>query len=170
MSKERCLTITELQQFQIEATRKFSESICWDCANACTYCTWSEKFKPVKGWIAIPTKLNTNGIAYSSYNVKQCPNFLPDRPHKHGYKLTTNRIAKLLNTSTRNIFRWNVDTLNKKLKDLYTNVELTYHKDPEEEYGYFYIKINTQNIMFNTNNSYYEKSNSFICNGIVGFN
>ena len=46
-------------------------TLCWDCANYATGCSWSEEFKPVKGWAAVPAK-NKN---FSSYIVLACQKF-----------------------------------------------------------------------------------------------
>jgi hypothetical protein len=48
------------------------ESICWNCANACGKCSWSNgTFIPVKGWQAEFTVCNGT----PSYLVSSCPKF-----------------------------------------------------------------------------------------------
>lgn len=49
-------------------------TLCWDCAKATGYCSWSSILEPVKGWTAYPTKANT----YESYRVTECPEFVRD--------------------------------------------------------------------------------------------
>lgn len=58
-----------------------SQTICWDCANACGRCSWSQKFRPVKGWLAEEAALRTykNGwVVQATYTVKWCPMFRRD--------------------------------------------------------------------------------------------
>lgn len=57
-------------------------TLCWDCAKACGRCCWSDHWKhdPVPGWTAVETILKINGGEYcTSYEVKECPEFEPDR-------------------------------------------------------------------------------------------
>ena len=51
---------------------------CWTCKKACGGCCWSREFKPVPGWIAIPTHHPTNGEHAESYHVISCPEYRPD--------------------------------------------------------------------------------------------
>lgn len=51
-----------------------SHTLCWDCANACCGCTWSQSLRPVKGWKAIQVHNN----AFTSYIVQECPEFKRD--------------------------------------------------------------------------------------------
>ena len=56
-------------------------SICWDCANACGECSWSDHWKhePVNGWNAIRNDLKTKeGDTTESYIVIECPEFIRD--------------------------------------------------------------------------------------------
>ena len=51
-------------------------TICWDCKNALCRCPWSQSFKPVKGWVAQPTKIkDAKGLIIQSYKVLECPMF-----------------------------------------------------------------------------------------------
>ena len=35
-------------------------TLCWSCKRAVkNKCSWAEDFKPVKGWLAVPTTLGT---------------------------------------------------------------------------------------------------------------
>jgi len=55
-----------------------SETLCWDCKNACCGCSWSIKFEPVAGWIATATEIlggRDNDEVISSYHVIKCPMF-----------------------------------------------------------------------------------------------
>lgn len=58
-----------------------SNSLCWKCKRAYGLCSWSHRFKPVKGWEAKPTVLmgGKRDIAVQSYEVKKCPLFIKDR-------------------------------------------------------------------------------------------
>ena len=49
---------------------------CWVCSRACGGCEWSESFKPVKGWDAIPTIVKDSKGDFSSYIIKKCPKFI----------------------------------------------------------------------------------------------
>ena len=53
---------------------------CWTCQNACNNgCSWSRSFKPVEGWKAEKTYIESNGIFAESYNVIECPKYIEDR-------------------------------------------------------------------------------------------
>ena len=56
--------------------KDYTATICWDCKNAYGRCSWSQKFTPVDGWVAIPTEIKqvARGTkSTSSYIVKSCP-------------------------------------------------------------------------------------------------
>ena len=69
------------------------ETICWDCKRATGYCAWSKSFKAVKGWKAVPTKIQRVTPPYDtidSYLVLECPLFEPDaRRHVSHSELAT---------------------------------------------------------------------------------
>ena len=54
---------------------------CWDCANACGGCSWSEKGEPVPGWKAEPIIIRNNmgrdpdDFSAKSYRIYACPKF-----------------------------------------------------------------------------------------------
>ena len=50
-------------------------TLCWDCKKAIGKCRWSSSLKPIKGWVATPTK---EGTPFSSYIVTYCPLFERD--------------------------------------------------------------------------------------------
>lgn len=53
-------------------------TLCWDCEKAQQKCSWSRHFKPVKGWQAIPTRVNIGGekrVYVNSFDVHECPEF-----------------------------------------------------------------------------------------------
>ena len=56
----------------------FSSTLCWDCANAVPDgvrgCSWSLRFKPVKGWEAETDKVHES----ATYTVLSCPMFERD--------------------------------------------------------------------------------------------
>lgn len=64
------------------------DSLCWSCQNAVPSktngCSWSESFKPVKGWDAIRQDvMHGDGKSQyrrtvESYKVRQCPCFKDD--------------------------------------------------------------------------------------------
>ena len=57
------------------------ETICWDCRRATGFCAWSKSFKAVKGWKAVPTKIQRVTPPYDtidSYLVIECPLFEPE--------------------------------------------------------------------------------------------
>lgn len=57
-------------------------TLCWDCANAIGKCCWSQKFKPVKGWIARQVPYKEQGFKEGfTYMVDQCPLFVRDGVH-----------------------------------------------------------------------------------------
>lgn len=65
-------------------------SLCFDCANACGGCSWSEldpktmrpRFVPVEGWDAIYIDRDFFRAGNGSYEVLSCPQFKPDPPRK----------------------------------------------------------------------------------------
>lgn len=52
--------------------RGIKQTLCWDCANACGRCNWSQRFEPVDGWAAAYNE------KYDSYCVTDCPEFERD--------------------------------------------------------------------------------------------
>jgi hypothetical protein len=60
---------------------KKTPTMCWSCANAVpgpeTGCSWSRRFEPVKGWTAMPTKIEINrGRIDDSFLVLDCPEYV----------------------------------------------------------------------------------------------
>lgn len=82
------------------------ETICWDCQRATGFCAWSHDFKVVKGWKAIPTKVQRRTAPYDeidSYLVLECPLFLADKPReKH---MTLDELGEMLGVTARHIPR-----------------------------------------------------------------
>lgn len=78
-----------------------NQTICWNCKNSVPDpygkhgCSWSRKFAPVEGWDAIPTYHAGNDSVYLSYEVKSCPQFVPD----DGY--TSIAFAEILSKTPR---------------------------------------------------------------------
>lgn len=57
-----------------------ANSLCWQCKRAYGLCSWSDRFKPVKGWEAEPTIVKGHKEEdIKSYVVKKCPLFIQDR-------------------------------------------------------------------------------------------
>lgn len=59
-------------------------NICADCQNPINSCSWEREFKPVEGWVAVPTKvLMFSGSDRNprrsdiSYDVVSCPLYRP---------------------------------------------------------------------------------------------
>lgn len=84
------------------------ETICWDCQRATGFCAWSHDFKVVKGWKAIPTKVQRQTAPYDeidSYLVLECPLFLADKPRET--HMTIDVLAKILGVTARHVPRVN---------------------------------------------------------------
>lgn len=64
-------------------------TLCWDCANYAKGCNWSECFKPVKGWEAVPTKT----MHFDSYIVYECPKFKRDAYNAGMYRMDNKKIT-----------------------------------------------------------------------------
>lgn len=67
-----------------------SQTLCWECANACGGCEWSSEFIPVPGWVAEKRRKKEHcSAAYehfnTSYLVMECPKFKRDSMD-HGLK------------------------------------------------------------------------------------
>lgn len=68
--------------FRKKVKEKAEGTLCWKCKKAYGKCSWSKKFKPVKGWEAKRCIIN-NGtcsdgksrLEVVSYMVKSCPEF-----------------------------------------------------------------------------------------------
>ena len=66
--------------------RTAPDQLCWDCANACGGCEWSDHLEPVPGWDATPTSrvLKVGGKGKggtrvaSSFVIHYCPKFRRD--------------------------------------------------------------------------------------------
>ena len=55
------------------------ETLCWDCTNSSGWCSWSQSYKPVKGWHAVPTVISPTYKPIPSFCVLACPEFKPCR-------------------------------------------------------------------------------------------
>lgn len=58
------------------------ETLCFRCGNSCGGCSWSDRFEPVKNWIAEPTKIyrsRDDVKEIDSYHVIACPLFQADK-------------------------------------------------------------------------------------------
>ena len=65
-----------------------NHTICWECANACGGCSWSEHMNhtPVPGWRATRRDVVTKGgESTESYIVHDCPQFVRDA-YENGQK------------------------------------------------------------------------------------
>lgn len=86
------------------------ETLCWTCQNACGKCSWSRKFKKVKGWIAEKTiiKGEPNSLISEipSYRVIKCPKYLQDKHSNFSTNFVKNsEVARWLKTPLRTYFR-----------------------------------------------------------------
>lgn len=52
---------------------------CWTCKKACGGCSWSQNFKPIAGWTAEKTFIESNGDFAESYKIISCPEYINDR-------------------------------------------------------------------------------------------
>lgn len=94
------------------------ETLCWDCEKALGYCPWSERFDPVPGWNATPTKIplyDGNGGYMDSFLVHECPMFVPDCK---GVKITSGQIRLMLNVSRRTFEKMSDQCLVAKMREL----------------------------------------------------
>lgn len=69
--------------------KHYTQTLCWDCANACGGCTWSSRLQPVRGWQAEETEIiiYRNGyVREGSYRVISCPQFYRDAKN-HGQNM-----------------------------------------------------------------------------------
>lgn len=65
------LTANEFAKKYIHDSFTKSHQLCWGCQNATNNgCSWSHKLIPVEGWDATPTEI--------SYEIRSCPQFIPD--------------------------------------------------------------------------------------------
>lgn len=53
-----------------------NEQLCCTCKKACGGCSWSDFFLPVKGWDAIATVVKDGEGNFSSYKIKECPQYI----------------------------------------------------------------------------------------------
>ena len=51
---------------------------CWTCKNCYGKCNWSRDFKPVEGWIAEKTFIESNEEYADSYKILYCPEYKKD--------------------------------------------------------------------------------------------
>lgn len=84
---------------------KYQETLCWTCQNACGGCSWSKKFKKVKGWTATQTWVQGEKRLLKSYLVTACPKYVKE---VKSYKFVSDgTVAKWLGlsyTTYRKIF------------------------------------------------------------------
>jgi hypothetical protein len=137
-STKKVYTEKDLASFQLS---KYSDtmSICMHCKNAVGNCSWSENFRPVNGWNAVPSCYIDDDITVKSYKVISCPLYQPDRPSKYGYEISTSTIAKLCGMSLRTAQRATEQRLNKILQKL--GLKVVWYREPTEEIGSYYISL-----------------------------
>lgn len=110
------------------------ESLCWGC-NKCTgFCSWSQDFTPVKGWDAIPTKIQTEepGVYIDSYFIKKCPEFEPD--NLGSKRITFNEASQLLDLTIRQMREFDDATLIKKALEKNYVLKINYTKSGKRQF------------------------------------
>ena len=78
--------LREKKQKKVPKVEFQSKQLCWDCANACGGCEWSDHLEPVPGWDASPTSrvLKVGGKGKggtrveASFVIRSCPKFRRD--------------------------------------------------------------------------------------------
>lgn len=76
-------------------------TLCWQCGNICGGCSWSERFEPVEGWVAIPTKVGHYGL--QSFVVLKCPAFRMEfnKKYSHPDQMDSDGAEKLVQAIIR---------------------------------------------------------------------
>lgn len=89
---------------------EYRPTLCWTCAKACGKCSWSKKFKKVKGWTAKKTIIKGDPAGLDpeikSYLVLKCP--LYEKEHfkeQHIVKVSNKVVTEWLGINTRTYFR-----------------------------------------------------------------
>ena len=59
---------------QVQHVRKRMQPCC-TCKKFAGGCAWSARFEPVKGWDAVPTRINQGGVMSDSYMIINCPEY-----------------------------------------------------------------------------------------------
>lgn len=101
---------------------RMPEQLCWSCAKACGWCSWSRKTKPepVPGWTATPCKIKMAINTYAeSYAITKCPEYVMDCEKSterrkfyalaailYAAKKNDAQIAKALGVGATAILRW----------------------------------------------------------------
>lgn len=65
------------------------QQLCWGCKKATGGCRWSDRLKPVKGWVVEKTIIKLSwkkGGEAESYLVINCPEFISDKEKPKMYK------------------------------------------------------------------------------------
>lgn len=73
---------------------------CWTCKKCAGQCSWSKKFKPIKGWTAEPHKIKRGP---KTFRIYECPEY-EFEPYTR--EMTIDEIAEYLNTSKKTVFRY----------------------------------------------------------------
>ena len=87
--------------------------LCETCQKAYGDCSWTEvepntgrvKFVPVKGWDAVPTVKMSMGRRQESYEIRSCPEYVPDPPRrvkkeKRAYGIDRLAVLEMLSKDT----------------------------------------------------------------------
>lgn len=103
---------------------KSNNQLCWDCKKATGGCRWADRFLPVDGWEATPTKPQDRA---DSFKIKSCPEFEAD-----DIKIVKLKdIADILNIKLKNLYRIKLNKLKSLVKS--HGLELFFYFDEEKE-------------------------------------
>lgn len=79
-------------------------SICFNCKNAYAHkCKWVHSLTPIPGWTAVKRDIKYKEGPISTYNVKRCPNFVPDGKIYMSKEARNKRIIELAKNSDLSI-------------------------------------------------------------------
>ena len=113
-------------------------TICWDCQNF-SRCSWS-RGKPVKGWKAIPTRIENIIDGYlhitDSFLVEDCPQFKADKKRRVYVK----DIADIIGVNKRTIYRLVNYSGHKRLGAMLKEKGYKLHVYKEERLHSYYLE------------------------------
>ena len=86
------------------------DTLCFTCRRACNgSCSWAKSFKPVKGWVAKPTKLRLyNTKKADSYHVEKCPKYVRDKREE----INISGISKALHINLHTVYDSTISHIN----------------------------------------------------------
>ena len=108
---------------------KATDSLCWDCGRALGGCSWSKRFKPVKGWEAEKTVIQDVRGDCESYHVISCPRYRPDRRKT----ISMPEVLKALNINRHVYYQSSIKEIERRLKAKGLNIIYNYGVGTWEE-------------------------------------